>query len=326
MSIYLSVDGGGTKTAFLLVNEQGEKLASTVLGPANYIVNGLESVIDTLREGLEEVCKQAKIREQEISAGFVAIAGFKDIPSDIPLVTSAIESAFPNLRLFLGNDTENALVGSLLGESGIHIIAGTGSIGLGLDENNKYIRSGGWHHLFGGDEGSGYWIGCQLLQHFTKQADGREQRTYLYDYMMHTYKLECAQDVLTLVIEKWQGERHKIASLSLDVFKIAERGDTVALQIFRDAARELALLIKAIYQQGKFSSKVMVSYSGGVFKAWSYLKEALLNNLKDMDVEIVAPILEPLEGGIVLAMHQHQSEITSTIIHHLKQTKNHVEN
>ena len=69
-------------------------------------------------------------------------------------------------------------------KQGIHVIAGTGSIGLGFDKDSYYVRSGGWHHLFGGDEGSGYWIGCQLIRHFTMQADGREEKTMMFDYIL----------------------------------------------------------------------------------------------------------------------------------------------
>ena len=40
MRRYLSVDCGGTKTAFLLCRETGELEAACTLGPGNYMVNG----------------------------------------------------------------------------------------------------------------------------------------------------------------------------------------------------------------------------------------------------------------------------------------------
>ena len=42
MRRYLSVDCGGTKTAFLLCRETGELEAACTLGPGNYMVNGID--------------------------------------------------------------------------------------------------------------------------------------------------------------------------------------------------------------------------------------------------------------------------------------------
>lgn len=83
---------------------------------------------------------------------------------------------FRGCRSLSGTIRKNALAGSLLGKQGIHVIAGTGSIGLGFDKDSYYVRSGGWHHLFGGDEGSGYWIGCQLIRHFTMRRTEEKKK------------------------------------------------------------------------------------------------------------------------------------------------------
>lgn len=210
MRRYLSVDCGGTKTAFLLCRETGELEAACTLGPGNYMVNGIDHVLSVLKDGILQICCQAAIAQSEITHSFIAIAGFKDIPADVPVLTRLVRETFPRMSITLGNDTENALAGSLLGKQGIHVIAGTGSIGLGFDKDSYYVRSGGWHHLFGGDEGSGYWIGCQLIRHFTMQADGREEKTMMFDYILEKYGLACPEEILRLVINEWKGERDKI--------------------------------------------------------------------------------------------------------------------
>lgn len=302
MGNYLSVDCGGTKTAFLLCGERGEKKGYCVLGPANYMVNGVKCVMDVLKEGVEGVCSQAGIEREEIRAGFIAIAGFGDIPEDMPGLIRQTEALFPGLPLVLGNDTENAMAGSLLLKQGIHVIAGTGSIGLGCDRDGMQVRSGGWHHLFGGDEGSGYWIGCRLIQHFTKQADGREAKTELYSYLMETYRLKNSEAVLDLVIGEWEGRREKIAALSAHAYELAKKGDACAREIFAEAAYELSLIVRSIYTQGSFDEPLNISYSGGVFKALEYLRPAFDKALSDIPHQILAPRLSPAAGGILLAL------------------------
>ena len=59
---YLSIDCGGTKTAFLLCGENGEAEAACTLGPANYMVNGIGPVLSILEKGIGEVCGCTDIR------------------------------------------------------------------------------------------------------------------------------------------------------------------------------------------------------------------------------------------------------------------------
>lgn len=317
MKYYLSVDGGGTKTAFLLCGENGMVQADCILGPANYMVNGTESVLSVLKEGVLKICCQAKIAQSDILGAFIAIAGYGDVPEDVPVITRLVEEAFPRIPLTLGNDTENALAGSLPGRRGVHIIAGTGSIGLGIDRAGRYVRCGGWHHLFGGDEGSAYWIGCQLLIHFTKQADGREEKSELYDYIMRKYDLSCPEDILKLVVTEWEGKRDKIAGFSRDASELAEKGDKNARRIFFDAAGELALIVKGIVSHGNFDFPVSVSYSGGVFKSMKYLKDAFEESLKDIPHHLCGPQLPPAAGGILLACERSGGSISQEMLKNL---------
>lgn len=298
---YLSVDCGGTKTAFLLCGENGEPEAECVLGPANYMVNGIESVLSLLKEGIRTVCSHADISMEDITSTFIAMAGYGDVPGDMLEINRIVGECFPGMFITLGNDTESALAGSLLGMSGIHIIAGTGSIGLGYDKNENYIRSGGWHHLFGGDEGSGYWIGCQLLRHFTMQADGREEKSGLYEYMMEKYCLESPEDILTLVVNQWGGAREKIAALAKDAAKLAGLEDRAALDIFRQSGKELAQIVRAVWKRGQFDSPLHISYSGGVFKSKEYIRDAFEKELDGISHIVVPPQLTPAAGGIILA-------------------------
>lgn len=318
MRRYLSVDCGGTKTAFLLCDETGRMEAVCTLGPANYLVNGIDEVISVLKKGMELVCAHAHVEQKEITAAFFAVAGFKDIPDDVPWITERIEKAFPQMKIVLGNDTENALAGSLLGKSGIHIVAGTGSIGLGCDEDRQYIRSGGWHHLFGGDEGSAYWIGCQLILHFTRQADGREEKSELYSYLIDKYELGCPENILDLVIHRWKGERDKIAALSRDVYELAEMEDSNAIAVFDHAGLELGSIIQSIYDRGRFERPLHISYSGGVFKAMKYLQSSMNEFLVGIPHVFTRPQLPPIGGGILLACEAAGQTADEKLIENLR--------
>ena len=78
------------------------------------------------KQGVIEICKEANIQVSDITRCFTSVAGFGDIKSDEPIVINELQTIFPELDLLVGNDTENALAGSLAGKPGINIIAGTG--------------------------------------------------------------------------------------------------------------------------------------------------------------------------------------------------------
>ena len=52
MRTFLGVDGGGTKTRFLLIDETGRVLASHLEGPAYYLEIGLEALQTMLTRGI----------------------------------------------------------------------------------------------------------------------------------------------------------------------------------------------------------------------------------------------------------------------------------
>lgn len=291
---FLGIDGGGTKTKAILMDETDKVYFEKLYRSCNYIVDGESVIYEVLGDILEDV------KDYPIQSVFFAIAGYKDIPSDVPIIERKVADNFPNYNIVLGNDTENALAGALAGEPGINVIAGTGSIGLGLSSKKEYIRSGGWHHVFGGDEGSAYWIASQLLINFTRQSDGRDPKTKLYAYMKEKYNLINDEDILELVITEWDASRSKIASLAIDVYNLAVLGDTIALDIYKRAAKELADIVLAI--ANKIDERPLkVSYTGGVFKAGSYILDPLNEYIGNNELELVAPIYSPDIGSVILA-------------------------
>ena len=319
MKYFLSIDGGGTKTFYLLCDQQGRSLAGAFLATTHYLQCGLVKLTDNLNEGIASVCRSAKIDPQQITAAFFAAAGYGDIPADEVKIKNAAQQAFGDIPWQIGNDCENALIGSLAGQPGINIVAGTGSIGLGIDETARLFRSGGWHHIYGGDEGSAYWLACRLIQEFTKQADGRKPKTLLYDYLRKTYDFTFDSDILVRCIEEWGFQREKIAAMAVDVYNCALNGDPFCLDLYSLAAAELAEIISAIKTELAFKLPIKVSYSGGVFNSGKLILKPLESLLPKTDYLLCEPLLSPAAGGIILAMRLAGLTPTESILNKLKE-------
>lgn len=318
MKVYLGVDGGGTKTKFALCNENGEILAQSIQSTCHYLQCGLDGVSSVMRKGLDECLKQANLTEGSIASSFVACAGYGDIEEDNPKIEEAVKAVYSHFPCSVGNDTDNALAGALGGKCGINVIAGTGSIALGVNEKGERFRSGGWHHAFGGDEGSAYWLACKLILEFTRQSDGRDEKTELYNYMMRTFDFKNDSDILQRFVVEWEYDRTKIASLATHAYELALLHDPYALNFYHEAAIELADIVLAIYQHLHFTKSVHVSYAGGVFKSEEFLLKPFTEILNKQGLIVCKPLVDPDKGSLILAMQEDHCAITQTIIENLK--------
>lgn len=298
---FIGVDGGGTGTDFYLSDENLSFLDSYSSTPSNYLVQGIDNVCNILREGVHILLNRQNLTIDKVEKAYFGLAGVGDIPGDFEKIELRISSLFPGLNFQIGNDTENALAGSLSGKDGINIISGTGSIGLGRFKNNC-VKAGGWHHIFGGDEGSAYWFACQMLLHFSWQSDGREEKTYLYHYLREKYKWNDDSDMLVLILDIYKENRSKIASMCLDFYECALNRDPVCLDILDQGAIHLSKIVKAIYDKLNVDEELLLSYSGGVFKMGDLIISPLKNHINNLSLKLIPPVFSPGIGSLILAL------------------------
>lgn len=301
MKAFLGVDGGGTKTKFTLCDENGRILAETTEPTCHYLQVGTEGVTQVLAGGLAAVCGAAGIGTADIRYAFVGCPGFGDTESATPALLAAVAKAMGEVPHSVGNDCENALAGALAGCDGINLIAGTGSMGCGRKGTAPSMRCGGWHHAIGSDEGSGYWISCRLLQEFTRQSDGRDEKTPLYGAVKQALNIRLDGDVITTVVDEWAMDRTKVASLSRLIGGLYDCGDPHAVKILEDAASELADMARALYRRLGFEGTVPVSGTGGVFRLGERLAAPLREKLAAHSMALTDAKLPPDIGSLILA-------------------------
>lgn len=319
MKHYLGIDSGGTKTKFILVTELGETIAESTQSASHYLQVGFNGLKQVMENGLNDCLAQSHTARSDIHHIFASVAGYGDIEKDNVLIEEIINDVFYPIPFNVGNDIENAYAGALGSQAGIVVIAGTGSIGLGVDECNHSFRCGGWHHAFGGDEGSAFWIGCKLIQAFTLQSDGRSAQTLLYSYLKAKYEFTSDSDILQMVIVDWDFNRTKVANLAQDVFELASLSDPVALKIYVEAAYELSRIIIAIKSKLNFKDDVIASYQGGVFKSSNFITEPLKNYLDPHHIQLKNPLFGPDVGSALLALKYGNVEITEAVLTKLTQ-------
>ncbi len=307
MKYYLGIDGGGTKTAFLIADEMGRRQGSCVMGSASYKQAGMDGVVRMLTEGVATLLCQAGTEDLGGGAICFGMPNFGESVSSDREMKKKVAQAISGLPVYRVNNSEVAWAGSLLLEAGINIVAGTGSIAYGKNERREEKSAGGWSEWFS-DEGSCKWLGIRCMELFSKEADGRLERGPLYSLVREYFSITEDIEVIDIFERDYQPFRDKTASLQKILMNAALQGDLAALAAYEDAAGELAAILKAVHGGLGFKKQCPVSYSGGLFRTGELILHPLKKQLAGCDMKLIQPKSTPDWGAVLLAADYHDGE------------------
>ena len=314
--MYLGVDGGGTKTAFVLSDDAGRVLASHQEGSLYHPEVGLDGVLQTLRRGLDQVARLSGIAPQALHGAWVGLPAFGEDSRVQAQLEALPAEAFGGIAVGRGNDLECSHAGALGGADGISLVAGTGAMTWGTWQGRS-VRCGGWGEVFG-DEGSAYWIAREGLALFSRMSDGRAERGRLYDIVRERSGVASDLDLSGLVVSA--GARSEVASYAVAVHEAALAGDIDALEILDRAAGELALLVRATRRVlgVPAGASIVASTSGSVLGEDGLVLRALQRVLAAGDaanrVELRAPLMSPVLGAVALAARTAGRELSADAV------------
>lgn len=303
MSAFLGIDGGGSKTAFLLIDDSGRVLGSHADGPAYYLEIGLDALRAMLVRGIDATLAQAGLSAAAIECSFLGLPAYGEDSRLIATLDGIASPRLPAGRYRCGNDAVCGWAGAFAGKDGINLICGTGSMAYG-EYRGRCARAGGWGELFS-DEGSAYWLACEGLSLFSRMSDGRALRGPFYDIVRRHFELKVDLDLCGAIYDREQLQRSRLAALAPLVTEAAAAGDIGATALLERAADELVRLIDAVRSSLEIPNDVTtkVSHSGGMFRR----PELLLSRLKSRlardgrRYEPVEPRLSPTMGAALYA-------------------------
>jgi N-acetylglucosamine kinase-like BadF-type ATPase len=299
--VFLGVDGGGTKTHFVLVDGNGDVIAASEAPSSYHLQIGIEGLRGVLAKGVAAVLAQARIAAADVVHAFFGIPAYGEDSETKARLDALPESMLGHTRYTCGNDMVCAWAGSLAAADGINIVAGTGSGAYGERRGNT-ARAGGWGEVFG-DEGSAYWIAVEGLNTFTRMSDGRMPRGPLYELFRTSFGVTEDLDLCAKVMNAHT--RASIAGIAQLVTRAAREGDSAAVHIFDHAAHELAAMIETVRVALQFepAEPVPVSSSGGVFNTGALILRPLLRELEQQSpsYELRAPLVTPSLGAAIYA-------------------------
>ncbi len=284
----LAIDGGGTKTEFLLTDLEKREINRVFLGASNPVDIGMEKALELLEKGIKEVAKGISLREISVYAG---LAG--GMTGDNTRIINEFLGRFNFAFYNNGSDVENVLEIALSGGDGVAVIMGGGIIAFSqLD--GKRNRIGGWgYHIDKG--GSAYNIGSDGLYSALRFIDGRRGSKIIKE--LTEKKLE--KKLNESISDIYKGGKAYIASFAPLVFEAYKMGDEFAEEIIDRNVREASEIIRTGLVPFKTGEKKVV-ICGGIGKMNEVLMPFFRKYL-DEDVSLTFNCEPVVNGALILA-------------------------
>lgn len=284
--------GGSTTTVWVQPVDAGTHTEHT--GPAVHLKQrGVDDAAHVLAALVREATRPHRpIGTLAVCAG-VAGAGRsteQDALSD--RLWTTLHDAAETVRVDVHSDAEIALDAAFGGESGVVVIAGTGSMVLGRTKDGILERAGGWGARLG-DPGSGHALGRAGLRAVANALDGGPD-TSLRTRVADEHDIEDGDALIRRVMD----EDLSLAEVAPTVLSAAADGDAVASMIVNDQADALAQRVAWLVDRtGPLNPRVALT--GGLTSSEHYTP-VLRRRLEERwpKASIAIPEQPPVSGAL----------------------------
>jgi len=291
------VDGGGTKTAALLVDETGQVLGSGSSGGACYHVVGLEQTFASVKEASEAALAG---RAPDVICYSMSAA---DMPHDFAQLRGAFDEFGFSCPWVIHNDVMGVFRAGSRFPYGVGVVCGTGFNAGGISKTGSEFRLPSLGLVTGDRAGGGYLSTLALGAAF-RAWDGRGEATMLSQAILQALD---ALDFETLAERYVRHElsRGQINALAPLVFEASEMGDAVAQALIRDQGIELGTAANAILRKLDLAGEDCDVVLGG--SVWYGKGDLLMSTVNDV-IHGFAPKavirrldVPPVVGAVLLA-------------------------
>ena len=289
----LGVEGGGTKTAWVLVERDGDELRLLKEGklpPSNLRLTSP----DRLREIFREF-------PRSIQRAGVFLAGCVT-EQDQESLSRLCAETWPGARILTGSDRDSGLAAALGHSDGIVVNAGSGSSVTGR-RGDRLEKAGGWGHILG-DAGGAYFLVVQALRLILREYDLHRGEVQFTAKILQALSLNNLDELV-----RWAqtADKMEIALLAPVVFEAAAAGDERVMVILEEGARVLSEYTEAVSTRlHLLAPKVMLL--GGLFQRDSIYAHAFRRRLKKNlpDARVSTVDRTPELGAAWLAAEMHE--------------------
>lgn len=289
---YLGIDGGGTKTEFVLSDPYDKVVCRAFMDGSNPNTVGIEKTLHIIEDGIYKVCKDIPLSSVVVYAGIAGCAS-ESYAAEIKSMLEKMNFAACDV----GSDNNNVIAAGLGDNEGITMILGTGICSYVVKKEGRK-KVAGWGYLFD-NGGSSFHIGRDAINAYFSAYDGSGDKTSLVQRINQTFSCTESEFLKHL----YSGGNKLVSSYAMCVFEEAEKGDPVSCAIIKKHIAEIARLIcVSLSHFSNYSTKIPVILGGGLTNQkllLPYLLNELGDDLEKCDIQILS--VPPVQGAQELA-------------------------
>ncbi|HZE56448.1 MAG TPA: N-acetylmuramic acid 6-phosphate etherase [Chthoniobacterales bacterium] len=296
----LGVEGGGTKTSWVLVEHEPDSLRVIEQGKLPPSNTRLVS-----SEQLRAIFQQMP-RETDRVGMFLAGCATEDDRSALRKLGAEV---WPNTKIVVGSDRDSGLAAALGRGDGIVVNAGTGASVTGR-RSDRIEKAGGWGHILG-DAGGGYSLALQALRFILREYDLHRGEAQFTATILRALSLNSRDELV-----RWAqtADKDDVAGLAPVVLECAMKGDESVMRIVEEGAGVLSEYTAAVANRlGLLAPKVILL--GGLFQRDGVYVHAFKRKLKKnlSDARVAMSEQSPELGAAWLAMQMEEHGAVTTV-------------
>lgn len=293
---HLLIDGGQTRCRLVCMEDGEETGRGSGVGLSRQAKDRTEGLLKTIEQAVADI----EPRPESVDVVAAGLTGFDGSSESAREIADGIRSMVRAERVVVTNDAVTSYLGAIGFKPGAVIAAGTGSIALAGDIDGSSARSDGWGYILG-DDGGGYYIGRRGLASALRAADGRggsENLLRRAEYQIGS------PEVVKKQVYGAPNPASEVAKFALQVAGAAREGDSIAGQIWADAASEAALTTTAALRQiFEPDTSLTVSWTGSLFNAKDLMLKPFKQHVSELwpSARLLTPEGKALRGAALLA-------------------------
>jgi N-acetylmuramic acid 6-phosphate etherase len=284
---FFGIEGGATRSSGILIDEKGKILKRVEGGPCNLRLVKDADVLKLWKQWKKEI---SPFTFPETVGAF--LAGCRT-SSDKSHIRRLLKTIWPTSHSMVGNDTVSAMAAALGNEDGIIVICGTGSI-VRARRGQINVQTGGWGHI-GGDRGSGYWMGRELLRTLFQNHDLTGKNGALTQSVLAFLGLNKLEELVQWSLDATKDE---IASLTKILFR--HRAHPSARLIIEQAVKLLSAdVVLAAKKVGflRIRKPFPIVINPALAKYQPYFRRLLTNEIQKR-IPLACVYLSETEGAL----------------------------
>lgn len=284
--LFIGIDGGGTKTEFVLFNEHGTIKKHILLEGSNPNLYGMETICRTLKCGIDSLL-ECNTEEATVGGIYGGIAGALS-GDNRERIQAFLKDHYGQYSCECNSDIFNVSASAVDSDCAIVVICGTG-LNVSAINGQSLRRVGGWGYLFEG-KGSGFDIGRDALTAVLAMDDGIGKKTMLKELVEKRIGTTVWDSIHHIYSEK----PSYVASFSKEAFEACKKGDDVARSIVKTNLESITNKINYLAEHFVCGNEVIMS--GGLINDTYVLDEFIIPALKE-ELQIIVPSMPQIFGA-----------------------------